>query len=417
METIVATRLGEQSNGGPPPAAHARKAVPADTRQDTLAVSVHRSMEEIQLLWRSMEAVQSCSIHQTYDWCRSWVEVADPELAVVVGRVGGEPAFLLPLEIVARHGIRAARYIASPFSNMNNGIFAEAGSAFFKRQGSGEAFARRMREQAAGIDCLVLDKLPFDWRDNCLPFAEMPHVRSVNPAFQITLGCSFEALLSRANGKRKRKKYRTSTRRLDAAGGWEHVVATTPDEALRLAETFFEQKGARLRSQMLPDVFAPEKTRAFFRNLARQLPRGDRHLLQMHAIRLGGADERLLAVAGLSRKGDHVICQFASVDDQACPDTSPGELLFHLMIEKACGDGAAVFDFGIGDQRYKRSWCDVETPHHDVVLPLTGRGRLYAAGYGGTVATKRLVKSNPRVLGLANRLRVLAARRRPAAAR
>ncbi len=411
METIVANRLGEQAGEGRYAVRRGGPAAAPGAVGGTLAVDVHRSMADVQLLWRSMEATQCCPVHQTYDWCRCWVEATSPDLAVAVGRIDGEAAFLLPLEIVARQGVRVARYIATPFSNINNGIFTEAGQRFLAGASAAGALSSEFRRQAPDIDCLVLDKLPVDWRGERHPMAGLPHVRSASHAFQITLGCSFDALLARTNGKRKRKKYRTSTRRLEAAGGWEHIIAETAEDALDLLEVFFVQKGERLRAQGLPDVFAPEGARLFFRNLARQMPHGDRHLLQLHAIRLGGADGRLCAIAGLSRKGDHLICQFASVDDKACPDSSPGELLFHLMIEKACGEQAAVFDFGIGDQRYKRSWCDVETPHHDVVLPLTARGRLYAAGYRSAIAAKRFVKQNPKALGIANRLRALSARR------
>ena len=411
METIVANRVGEQENGtrsaSPPTGFAAAQPV---RRQGTLVVNVHRAMEDIQLLWRSMEAVECCPVHQTYDWCRSWVEANDPRLAIAVGRVDGEAAFMLPLEIVPQHGVRVARHIGSPFSNVNNGIFAEAGRSFFDEPDAGLAFREEMRSQAPEIDCIVLDKLPFEWRGRRHPFCGLPHVRNQNEAFQITLGCTFDELLSRTNGKRKRKKFRASTRRLEAAGGWEHVVAGTPDEALAFLDVFFAQKGERLRAQGLPDVFAPENTRALFRNLARQLPRGDRHLLQLHAIRLGGAGGRLCAVAGLSRKGDHLICQFASIDKQDCPDASPGELLFHLMIEKACKEDTAIFDFGIGDQRYKRSWCDVETPHYDVVLPLTPRGWAYASAYRATVATKRFVKHNRHALRLASSIRAVTVR-------
>jgi CelD/BcsL family acetyltransferase involved in cellulose biosynthesis len=80
------------------------------------------------------------------------------------------------------------------------------------------------------------------------------------------------------------------------------------------------------------------------------------------------------------------------------------------MIERACTQGAALFDFGIGDQAYKRSWCDVETVQHDILLSLNLRGRLMAAGITSAVAAKRLLKQNPRAYRIAQKLRFLKAR-------
>ena len=75
--------------------------------------------------------------------------------------------------------------------------------------------------------------------------------------------------------------------------------------------------------------------------------------------RLPGNGSFYTAIAGLSRKGDHVICQFGSIDDTIAADASPGEFLFYLAIQKLCGQGVRLFDFGIGDQPYKRSWCTI----------------------------------------------------------
>ncbi len=82
----------------------------------------------------------------------------------------------------------------------------------------------------------------------------------------------------------------------------------------------------------------------------------------MHAIRLKGENEgHIAALSGISRKGDHVICQFSSIDERLAAEASPGEFLYWQMISGMHGKGVALFDFGLGDQIYKRSWAPVET--------------------------------------------------------
>ncbi len=87
------------------------------------------------------------------------------------------------------------------------------------------------------------------------------------------------------------------------------------------------------------------------------------------------------------------------------PEASPGELLFWLMIEKSALEGAALFDFGLGDQVYKRSWCTVETVQHDVLLPVNATGRLAALAHHGLTRTKAAIKGNPQLYALLQRLR------------
>ncbi|MEK1927696.1 MAG: GNAT family N-acetyltransferase, partial [Rhizobium giardinii] len=227
-----------------------------------------------------------------------------------------------------------------------------------------------------------------------------------NSSFQLPLLDSFEATLAQVNAKRRRKKFRVSEKRLEALGGYEHVVATTPDERRQMLDLFFEQKAVRFKALGLPNVFQDCETQAFFHALAAVGPTGDGQPLELHAIRLRGKHEgRIVAIAGLSRKGDHVICQFGSIDDDIAADASPGELLFYLMIRKFNAEGVSLFDFGIGDQAYKRSWCTVETVQRDIVLPLTLNGRLAAWVHQLAVRLKAEIKKNKRAYAFLQRLR------------
>jgi CelD/BcsL family acetyltransferase involved in cellulose biosynthesis len=123
-------------------------------------------------------------------------------------------------------------------------------------------------------------------------------------------------------------------------------------------------------------------------------------------VRLRGEnDGRIAAIAGLSRKGDHVICQFGSIDDTIAADASPGEFLFYLAIDKLCGEGVRLFDFGIGDQPYKRSWCTIETRQHDVLWPTTLAGATVAALHRAKAGAKRRIKQSPQVYAFLQRLR------------
>jgi CelD/BcsL family acetyltransferase involved in cellulose biosynthesis len=70
-------------------------------------------------------------------------------------------------------------------------------------------------------------------------------------------------------------------------------------------------------------------------------------------------------------------------------DVSAGELLFYLMIEQASSSGHKVFDFGVGDQLYKRSWCPQRTELVDCYVPLNLKGRLAAPLITGMIRLKR----------------------------
>ena len=190
-------------------------------------------------------------------------------------------------------------------------------------------------------------------------------------------------------------------------GGYEHVKAETPAEKNAFLDLFFQQKGARLVELDLPNVFSCERTRKFLHMAAQQPQTDDRFALRLHGLRMTGGDYKgeIPALAGLSRKGDHLIVQFCSIGSGPLTDASPGELLFHLMVEQYNSQGLSLFDFGIGDMPFKRAWTNVETIQVNATLPVTSLGRLAAAKEETATRLKAMIKQNPAVYNFLQRIR------------
>lgn len=377
-----------------------------DTPAGRLQLSLHARMAPTERDWRMLEADPWNSLHQGYDWCRAWVETHGNPLAIVEGRLNGEIAFLLPLEIERHFLVRNAQFIGSAFTNFNSGLF----SAAFRRAAIdipvGELEGLLVEALRPHADLLSLTNVPLDWRGERHPLADLPSIRNQNASFQLALGATMEETIAPLNAKSRRKKYRAQIRKLEAAGGFEHIRPAALDEQQALLECFFQQKAARFAAGGLPNVFQPAEIQAFF-HLLLEFDRGASDVpLELHAIRLKGEHEgKIAAITGLSRKGDHVICQFGSIDDNLMAEASPGELLFWLAIERSAQNGAALFDFGIGDQDYKRRWCTIETVHHDILLPLRPAGHIAAMTHRSVTRTKSLIKGNPHLYALIQRLR------------
>ncbi len=380
-----------------------------------LSFRLHERMEPLEAAWRALEAENGLSLHQGYDWCRAWTESHGGRVLVMEGVCAGRTHLLLPLDVTRLGPLRIARLLASDFSNINTGLHTPAFRSLAASGGVGEALRQARGLFAGHFDLLLLDKVPLAWRGRQSPFCALAGVRNQNAAFQLPLLADFEETLAQLNAKRRRKKFRTSERRLAAIGGYEHVVAAPGAESDALLEAFFLQKAARFEAMGLPDVFRDEETRKFFRTLIAVPQTRETYPLRLHALRLKGEHQgRILAIAGLSRKGDHVVCQFGSIDETIAADASPGELLFYLVIRQLCEEGARLFDFGIGDQPYKRSWCTLETPQHDLFWAASAAGQAAAALHRMKTGAKRLIKQNAKIYSFVQRLR--SGRQQPAPA-
>jgi CelD/BcsL family acetyltransferase involved in cellulose biosynthesis len=359
----------------------------------------------IEQSWRRLEAMNRNSLHQGFDWCHAWVQAKGHKLTAIEGRLGDRTVFILPLEIVKKAGIRVAAFPGGHYNNINTGLFDPAlpSPDAKELQAVSQAISRSLRPVA---DLMALDCVPLVWRGGHHPLAGLATIENQNHSFQLPLFANFDATIEQLNFKTRRKKYRAQVRKLEAIGGYDHFVPETPSEKHALLDTFFRQKSDRLKMFGLPDVFEASEIRNFFHRLLDAPMHGKDGPLVLHAIRLKGEHQgHISAIAGLSRKGDHVICQFSSIDETICPEASPGELLFWTMIEESCREGAALFDFGVGDQLYKRSWCTQETVLHDLLLPATLKGRLAKPMLTLSTKMKAAIKANPRLYALAQRLR------------
>ncbi|PDT17470.1 cellulose biosynthesis protein CelD [Rhizobium sp. J15] len=370
-------------------------------------ISVFDSMQPLEDDWRALERDNLQSLHQSYDWCAAWVDAFQRPLAILKGTHAGQTAFILPVEIVKSRGLSIAKFIAADHSNINTGLFSEN---FAESGGSIDAdqFAGQLQHALKGrADLLLLQNIPLEWRGRQTPLTGLPMVQNQNHAYQLPLLSTFEETLKQLNAKSRRKKFRVQSRRLEAAGGFEYAVPETSEEQHDLLDTFFRLKSARFASLGLPDVFADKETQAFLHGLINS--RDDIRQsfgLQMHALRLKGENEgRIAAISGISRKGDHIICQFGAIDEELVPDTSPGEFLYWQTISALHDKGVALFDFGLGDQTYKRSWAPVETAHHDVVLPITPFGVAAAAAHRFVTRGKAHIKARPKLYKFAQGIR------------
>lgn len=371
-----------------------------------LSVSVHTSMAPLEAVWRALEALNSNSLHQSFEACSAWVRAFGRPLAIVEGQINGDVAFILPLEIVRGRLFTTAQFIGAMHSNINTGLMSEA----FLKQATPEivaAFAQKIRAAVKGADCILLTNIPETWRGVPMPFAMLPSVENQNHAFALQIKSSFAETLSQLNAKRRRKKYSVSHRRLEALGGYEHIVGETPEDRRKLLDLFFTQKSARLAEFGLPNAFACTQTRKYLHQIAQMAGDECNLPLRLHALRMTGGEHRseIPAIAGISRKGDHIIVQFCSIGAGPTLEASPGELLFHLMIERYNSENIALFDFGIGDMAFKRSWCTNETVQVNVTLPLTSLGRLAALKEEAATRLKATIKQNPALYSFLQRMR------------
>jgi CelD/BcsL family acetyltransferase involved in cellulose biosynthesis len=349
---------------------------------------------------------------QSPEWVGFWAEKTEADHIVAIVSSSGRPVFGLALEIVRAGPVRIARFMGDSHANGN---FAAAEPDWLATAGEAEmkALVTEIGRSRPDVDVVALERLLPDFDGMPNPLLSLPHYPSPNLSLAVGLDGGFEALLGRVSGKRKRKKHRSQTRKFDAAGGFRRVEATTVPEVGRMLDAFFVMKEDRFRRAGIANVFGGGEVQAFFRALFTGALSASPPPFVLHGLEVDG---KLRAVTGSSRSGKRLICEFGAIAEDELAHASPGEFLFFDNIREACEQGFAVYDFSVGDEPYKRLWCDIETRHMDVVVPLTPKGRALAIGLRQYARLKTFVKTSPLVWKLTKTLRRKAAGQPAAAA-
>jgi len=363
-------------------------------------VAIHQLAAEAIAAYGALGPMATFSPAQSPAWIGAWIAEARPDLLVAILSLDGMPSFALAIEIVRSGPFRVARFMGGHHANGNFCPFANSVRGLSRADLDGLIAAIGMARP--DIDLLSLERIAdgVDGRPN--PLMLLPHMPSPNLALAVDLAGGFDALLERASGKRKRKKNRSQKRKLEAAGGFRFVKARTAEETASLLDAFFAMKQERFRKMGVADVFAGAEVRGFFRKLFAEALSGETPAFVLDGLEVDG---RLRAVTGSSRCGKRMICEFGAIREDEVAHISPGDFLFFENIRKACEEGLDIYDFSVGDEPYKRLWCDVEITQYDVIVPLTAKGKVLALTRRAANRAKAFVKNNRLVWRLAKALR------------
>ena len=329
----------------------------------------------------------------------AWVGTAGCDPLFLVFSAAGHGPVLLPLELCA-NGV--AGYCGGRHANGNFPVGRREDIEALGRAGE-PAIKAAIRAADCPAGSIILERQHAIWEGVANPFVFGDSVESPNIALSFAIDSDFDTLLTQRGGKNKRKKIRSYRRKLDAVGPvtFHHPVA--PDLVPACLDRFFALKAERFRAAGIRDVFSDAQIQAVFQRLFT----ANTDLYQLHALTVG---DETIAIAGCTLHRGRLTVEFGTFDINHAP-ARPGEQLFFSMIAHACETGVEIFDFGIGDEPYKRAWCDIETRNFDTAIGLTLTGRARVAAHTGRSRAVRALKSNERAWALAKRLRKALARR------
>jgi CelD/BcsL family acetyltransferase involved in cellulose biosynthesis len=367
-------------------------------------IDIVHDLASAEAVWRSLENEQtSFTPYQRFDFVAAWQrQVGEREGLIPFIVIGYDadrrPLLLLPLALRHAYGARCASFMGGKHSTFNMALWDRdfaASATQADLEGLMSAIAQR-----AEADVFALYQQPMRWRDLPNPLALLPHQPSANdcPLLKMEQGAAPATLVS--NSFRRRLKGKE--RKLQPLPGYRYHVASTEAEITRLLDWFFRVKPQRMAEQKLPNVFADPGIEDFIRKACTTPLSSGRHVIDIHALE---CDEEVIAIFAGVADGHRFSMMFNTYTMSPSSKYSPGLILMRDIIDHYAGQDYRAFDLGIGSDDYKRLFCKDDEPIFDSFIALSQRGKLAAGIMSGLNRTKRLVKHNPALLEMAQKLR------------
>ncbi len=377
-----------------------------------IELSLHEDMDATAEEWRAFEAHADLTPFQKFDWLSAWqrniggLQGARP--AIIFGRYGeGELLFIVPLSVDRNGLLRRLTWFGADLADYNAPLLAPA----FSRIVAPNEFAPLWNAVLSlinahprlGFDLVELRKMPEMVGTQRNPFIELAVTANASGAHRSALAETWEAYYGKRSSATRRRD-RTKLNRLAAHGEVSFVEPDQPGDIESTLDVLFEQKARSFARMGVRDLFSRPGHREFYLDVALNPELRD----TVHVSRLQVGDEIAATNLGLTMRGCYYYL-LASYQDSGLARFGPGAAHLRELLRTAIERGFHHFDFTIGDESYKRDWCDEELKLFDHAAAQRAIALPVVVAKNMLLGAKRYIKQTPFLWRRFSRARALAA--------
>src|SRR4051812_10250834 len=397
---------------GSPPLAVTDACLQESTYSAGIKFELHADLAAIQQEWKTFERHADCTVFQTFDWLAAWqrhIGVRKGAVpAIVLGRdEHGQLLFIFPFAIESRGLGRRLTWLGSDLCDYNAPLLA----THFADDINSDCFISLWQEIIAALraetrfrfDWIDLQKMPETIGAQRNPFLDLQVLAHPSGAYVTNLGADWNKFYAAKRSSSTRKKERRQLKQLADYGEVRFVDVQEHADRERTLDTLLGQKSGSFARMGVENIFTRSGYRAFFRDIVTNPAMHQ----TTHVSRLDIGETIAAANIGL-RFRDCYYLIVSSYHDGEFTRFGPGRAHLNELLRHAIACGFRRFDFTVGDEPYKRDWCDTELRLYDYLAPVTIRGRLAVAMASAFRRAKRFIKQTPALWQAFSKARVLA---------
>lgn len=362
-------------------------------------LQIETDFDQCAEIWQGLEVDAVASPYQGYAWMSNWwrhVEARDgSEPRIVMLRRNGTLAAIIPLALRRHMGAKVAGMIGGKHFNYQTPLWRPE----LFDDGARDAMPQTLRliARAIGADLIEATNLPREWHAQMNPMALETANICPSPSYMLPLSASFDAICEERRSKKSLQQLRRKRKKLEGlTGSVRFLQAENEATCAMVLRAAAAHREARRIASGVPSFFETPGSEAFLREaacggvMAHNRGATSSCTVRLHYLQAG--DTVVATYIGAAMNG--VYSCFVNSFDTTFEACSPGDILLHDLIEALCEEGFQSFDLGVGDERYKKAWCD-PVNLYSLRIPMTPRGWIYSNAARVSQDGKRLIKQSP----------------------
>lgn len=280
-------------------------------------------------------------------------------------------SYILPLCIINRNGINVLEWIGDIHSDYSNPLII---SNFINNHKIFSNVWYKILSKLEKFDLINLKRQKFKIDNNLEnPFVKYLINNVHDISYQLNIDNPWEVF---SKEKRKKKILMDSNRQRRRIEKYGVINFIIPDQSItknKIISKMIEFKRYRYNLMKVKDLLSSKHNRDFYFGLDNALKGG---ILKLHVSALLIDDEIVATHLGtiLNNKFYYLM---PSNNFTRWQRYSVGRLLLEELLKKSFNDKFEVFDFSIGDEPYKKNWCNQKTELHQHIRSLNTKGFIY----------------------------------------
>lgn len=376
-----------------------------------MTINFAEDLHSIEADWRAFEREAEGTVFQSFDWLSSWQRhigaLQDVRPAIVTGRDRlGHLLLLLPLAVQRIAFARELVWLGMDLCDYTGPLLAPE---FSQRLRSDELeslwrdiFTMLAAHPRLGFDLVRLEKMPAAVGAQPNPFLSLSTTRNPSGAYMTPLAPTWDEFYAAKRSGSTRRRDRSKRKALEARGGVQFVESAGDADRLAAIDMLMQQKARSFERMGVANLFARRGYADFYRAVSRT------EIARVSRLNVG---ERPAAInLGLMAGGRYYHVLASYTEDRELARLGPGSVHLMEIIANAIRRGCTIFDFTIGDESYKRDWCEGRETLYDHLSARTPAGAFVVAVRRAGTRVKRAIKENPALWNTFYNLRAAAGR-------